>query len=410
MRMNSSQFDVIVIGAGPAGALAATRLVQQGLNVAILEKSVFPRFVIGESLLPQSLVFLEKAGLLPRLAAAGFQKKNGANFSDDSRFSSIDFSEKFTDGPASTYQVPRERFDSLLADAAAEAGADLRFQQDVTGIDFDTEGVTITGNAPDGPFQLTARFVVDASGYGRVLPRLLKLDAPADFPVRHALFTHVEDKLAEREFDRNKILIAVHPDCRDIWYWLIPFANGKSSVGVVVPRERLEKYPGDGSEKLWAIIRESGDMKKLLEGAREIRPIGEISGYSTKVSRLAGPQFALLGNAGEFLDPVFSSGVTIAFKSADLLIDPLVRQLNGEVVDWEADFAHPLKTGVDCFRVFVEAWYRGDLQDIIFNPPSDQNPIKRMIVSILAGYAWDEKNPFVTQGRRYLDMVAQQCS
>jgi hypothetical protein len=79
-------------------------------------------------------------------------------------------------------------------------------------------------------------------------------------------------------------------------------------------------------------------------------------------------------------------------------------------VDWEADFAEPLKVGVDCFRAFVEAWYSGELQDIIFNPPGDENPIKRMIISILAGYAWDEKNPFVKQGPRYLDMVAQQCA
>ncbi|MBO0333352.1 tryptophan 7-halogenase [Sneathiella sp. CAU 1612] len=410
MTVNTDHFDVIVIGAGPAGALASIRLAQEGLKVCILEKSTFPRFVIGESLLPQSMVFMEKAGLLPRLEAAGFQYKDGANFSDDRRFSSIKFSDKFSEGPASTYQVEREKFDALLADAAVDAGADLRFQQDVRSVEFDQAGAVIAGEGPDSAFRHTARFLVDASGYGRVLPRLLKLDAPSDFPVRHALFTHVEEQLSDRPFDRNKILITVHPTCRDIWFWLIPFANGKSSVGAVVPPEELQKYPGSASDKLWAIINETTELQDLLQGAKELRPVGEISGYSSKVSRLAGPQFALLGNAGEFLDPVFSSGVTVAFKSADLLIDPLMRQLNGETVDWEADFAQPLQLGVDCFRVFVEAWYRGDLQDIIFNPPSDENPIKQMIVSILAGYAWDERNPFVTQGRRYLDMVAQQCA
>ena len=410
MTVQSDHFDVIVIGAGPAGALAAIRLAQEGLNVAILEKSTFPRFVIGESLLPQSMVFMEKAGLLPRLKAAGFQYKDGANFSDDRRFSSIKFSEKFTDGPASTYQVERDKFDTLLAEAAVDAGATLRFQQDVTAVEFDDKGAIIAGEGPEGAFRHTARFLVDASGYGRVLPRLLNLDTPSDFPVRHALFTHVEEKLAERDFDRNKILITVHPKCRDIWFWLIPFANGKSSVGAVVPPNELKKYSGTPSEKLWAIINETKELKELLAGARELRPVGEISGYSTKVSRLAGPQYALLGNAGEFLDPVFSSGVTVAFKSADLLVDPLMRQLKGEDVDWDADFAKPLQVGVDCFRAFVEAWYSGELQDIIFNPPSDDNPIKQMIVSILAGYAWDEQNPFVTQGPRYLDMVALQCA
>ena len=410
MTVSSDHFDVIVIGAGPAGALASIRLAQEGLNVVMLEKSSFPRFVIGESLLPQSMVFMEKAGLLPRLAAAGFQHKDGANFSDDTRFSSIKFSEKFGDGPGNTYQVEREKVDLLLADAAVDAGVDLRFHQDVTAVEFNDAGAVIAGEGPNGAFRHTARFLVDASGYGRVLPRLMKLDAPSDFPVRHALFTHVEDQLATRNFDRDKILITVHPHCRDIWFWLIPFANGKSSVGAVVPPEELTKYPGTPSEKLWAIINETKELKDLLSDARELRPVGEISGYSTKVSRLAGPQFALLGNAGEFLDPVFSSGVTVAFKSADLLIEPLMRQLNGENVDWEADFAQPLQVGVDCFRAFVEAWYSGELQDVIFNPPRDDNPIKQMIVSILAGYAWDERNPFVLQGPRYLAMVAQQCA
>ncbi|WP_339630758.1 tryptophan 7-halogenase [uncultured Sneathiella sp.] len=410
MTATSDHFDVIIIGAGPAGALAATLLVQRGLKIAILEKSVFPRFVIGESLLPQSMVFLEKAGLLPVIEAAGFQLKNGANFSDDRRFSTINFADKFTEGPATTFQVERERFDTLLANAAASAGADLRFEQDVLDVSFDTAGATVTGTGPKGAFRLTARFLVDASGYGRVLPRLMNLDAPSEFPVRHALFTHVADKLEGRDFDRNKILISVHPECRDIWYWLIPFSGGKSSIGVVIPPERLAEFEGSPSDKLWAVINQSAEMGGLLKGAKELRPASEISGYSTKVSKLAGPQYALLGNAGEFLDPVFSSGVTVAFKSADLLVDPLMRQLNGEDVDWEQDFAAPLQKGVDCFRVFVEAWYRGDLQEIIFNPPSDGNPIKGMIVSILAGYAWDDENPFVKQGRRYLDLVALQCS
>jgi len=404
------EFDVVVIGAGPAGSLAATLLVQQGLKVVMLERGTFPRFVIGESLLPQSMVFLEKAGLGPRLEAAGFQHKDGAAFADDKRVATISFAQGFTAGPATTYQVQREKFDLLLAEAARDEGADLRFQQEVTGVDLQEDGVLISGARPDGPFQIRARFVVDASGYGRALPRLLDLDAPSDFPVRHALFTHVNDRFEGRAFDRNKILITVHPTCKDIWYWIIPFTDGRASIGTVVPPAELAKYPGTRDEKLWAIIRETRDLSALLEGAEQVRPVAELSGYSTKVKQLAGPRFALLGNAGEFLDPVFSSGVTVAFKSADLLVDPLMRQLAGETVDWEADFSRPLKRGVDCFRVFVEAWYRGDLQEIIFNPPGDDNPIKRMIVSILAGYAWDEKNPFVTQGRKYLDMVAMQCS
>lgn len=404
------EFDVAVIGAGPAGSLAATLLAKKGVKVLVVEKTGFPRFVIGESLLPQSMEYLEKAGVLERLHEAGFQRKNGARFSDDRRFSTIDFSDKSSEGWSETYQVQREKFDFLLAEEAEKSGATVWYESTITNVVFDDQNVSIMGSGKSGKFQVRCRFVVDASGYGRVLPRLLDLERPSTFPERTALFTHIEDSLGGQEFDRDKILITVHPLYSDIWFWLIPFSGGVSSVGVVCSADHMKRYSGNSSEKLWALIAETTELKELLMGSREIRPVSELSGYSTNVSQMCSPQFALLGNAGEFLDPVFSSGVTIALKSADLLVDPLMRQLSGETVNWEEDFAAPLKVGVDCFKVFVEAWYDGDLQTILFNPPPYDNPIKKMIVSILAGYAWDEKNPFVKQGRRYLDMVASQCA
>ncbi len=409
MSESHTDFDVVVIGAGPAGALAACRLAKNGVKVLVLEKLKFPRFVIGESLLPQSMAYLQKADMLAAVEAEAFQIKNGANFCDDSQFSSIDFSQKYTEGWSSTFQVKREKFDNLLIKEAEMAGAVIWFECSVTAVDMKERPVLLQGEGPRGSFNLRCRFVVDASGYGRVLPRLLDLDIPSDFPSRTAIFTHVQDDYADKRFDRDKILITVHPEYSDTWFWLIPFSDGTSSIGVVVPPERLEKIPGSLSEKLWANISETAELKDLLKGAEECRPVNSMTGYSSKVKHLCGANYALLGNAGEFLDPIFSSGVTIALKSADLLIEPLLRELNGEEVDWEKDFAAPLQVGVNCFRVFVEAWYSGELQKIIFNPPEDNNPVKRMIVSILAGYAWDESNPFVTKGRRYLNAVAAQC-
>jgi flavin-dependent dehydrogenase len=122
-----------------------------------------------------------------------------------------------------------------------------------------------------------------------------------------------------------------------------------------------------------------------------------------------GPGFALLGNAAEFLDPVFSSGVTIAMRSASMATKVLDRQLRGETVDWSSEFEEPLRRGVDTFRAYVRAWYDGRFQDIMFaktQPPE----IRRMICAILAGYAWDVENPFVAEPERRLDMVAQLCA
>ncbi len=122
-----------------------------------------------------------------------------------------------------------------------------------------------------------------------------------------------------------------------------------------------------------------------------------------------GPGFALLGNAAEFLDPVFSSGVTIAMRSASLAAHNVDRELGGAEVDWERDFERPLRVGIDCFREFVRAWYDGRLLEI-FLSGSRGSQIRGMICSVLAGYAWDERNPFVTDPKRRLDALAQLCA
>ncbi len=149
-------------------------------------------------------------------------------------------------------------------------------------------------------------------------------------------------------------------------------------------------------------------LRRLLANARWDTPARQIVGYSANVKSLCGPGYALLGNAGEFLDPIFSSGVTIAFKSASLAAAVLERQFAGETVDWDDEFAAPLKRGVDTFRAFVESWYRGGFQRIIFHadPPPD---IRRMISAILAGYAWDQTNPYVRDTKRRLAALEELC-
>ena len=138
-------------------------------------------------------------------------------------------------------------------------------------------------------------------------------------------------------------------------------------------------------------------------------PARTLGGYAANVKTLHGPGFALLGNAAEFLDPVFSSGVTIAMRSASMAAAVLHRQLKGETVDWENEFAVPLKRGVDTFRCYVEGWYAGTFQDVIYHPDSSPE-IRRMICSILAGYAWDERNPFVSEPKRRLRMLSEICA
>jgi len=401
--------DVLIIGAGPAGTLAAALLCRQGLGVLVLEREQFPRFSIGESLLPQSMEYLEQAGMLDAVARAGFQIKNGAAFGRGEQYTEFDFSDKFSDGWSYTYQVPRARFDHLLALEAQRQGADLRFRHEVVAVDVSGPRPRVTIKDEQGNISIIeAGFILDASGFGRVLPRLLGLERPSDFPVRGALFTHVEDQIPPTAFDRNKIRIDVQPDNHDLWYWLIPFSDGRCSIGVVGGLEALARYQGTAIDRLRALVAADASLDCLLAEARWDTPVRQLVGYACNVSSLWGRGYALLGNAGEFLDPIFSSGVTIAFKSASLAAALVPRQLAGATVDWEREFALPLKQGVDTFRAFVESWYRGGLQRIIFDP-LPRADIRRMIAAILAGYAWDRSNPYVSQTRRRLAALEQLC-
>ncbi|MEO7478336.1 MAG: tryptophan 7-halogenase, partial [Lysobacteraceae bacterium] len=306
--------------------------------------------------------------------------------------------------------VQRADFDQVLADCAQAAGATVRYRHAVTAVDVSGEKPLVDVRGADGEeYRVEARFLLDASGFGRVLPRLLQLETPSNFPVRGALFTHVQDGIATGDFDRNKILITVHPQRHDVWYWTIPFSNGRCSLGVVARSEFLNQYQGDDNERLRAIVAEDAGLATLLKNAVWDTPARKIVGYAANVKSLHGRNYALLGNAGEFLDPVFSSGVTIAFKSASLASACIARQFASETVDWETDYSMPLRKGIDTFRCYVDSWYEGGFQKIIFHPVASKG-VREMICSILAGYAWDASNPCVAEPQRRLKMLIEICS
>jgi len=402
--------QVVVIGAGPSGAIAAALLKRKGHDVLMIERQHFPRFSIGESLLSHCLDFVEEAGMLEAVNAAGFQLKNGAAFAWGEHYSAFDFGETFSNGKPTTFQVHRADFDKLLADQAALQGVEVRYGEAIVSVDFTLPKPQLDVLREDGSqYRVEADFVLDASGYGRVLPRLLDLEAPSDFPVRQAVFTHVEDHIDNPTFEREKILITTHPIHRDIWFWTIPFSNGRCSVGVVAAAEHFEGRMENLDECLRGFIAETPSLAGVLNNAVWDTPARTIGGYSANVKTLHGPGFALLGNAAEFLDPVFSSGVTIAMRSASMAAGVLHRQLQGEHVDWQTEFAVPLKRGVDTFRCYVEGWYAGTFQDVIYHEGGSPD-IRRMISSILAGYAWDERNPFVAEPKRRLRMLSELCA
>lgn len=405
----TTQPDVLVIGAGPAGAMAAALLAQNGYRVLVMERQHFPRFSIGESLLAYAAQLLQDAGMLEAVLAGGFQFKNGAAFEWDGKHEEFNFANKVTPGLGFTFQVQRAKFDHVLAKEAERFGATVRYGVEITSM-TPGEQPKVTCKLESGETETyTPRFVLDASGFGRTLARMLELEKPSAFPARAARFCHVKDGIPAGAFDRQKIRVGISPTHRDIWSWLIPFPDGTSSLGVVASKEQFASYTGTDEEKYWGMISDEPALKSLLGEAKTVRPVGEIIGYSANVKTLHGPGYALLGNAAEFLDPVFSSGVTIALHSAKLAAELLDRSFKGEAVDWQTQFQEPLMFGVETFRTFVTGWYDLSLQDVIFYPEKSWQ-IHKMICSVLAGYVWDPKNPYTgPQSSRRLRALAAMC-
>ena len=408
--MNVTKTDIVIIGAGPAGSVAAALLVKRGYKVEVVERQHFPRFSIGESLLPQCMEFLAEAGLADAVNAHGFQFKDGAAFQVDDRYSAISFPNKSAPGPSTIYQVMRADFDNILAKGAAEKGANITFGQEVIAFESDESGAAVTvRDEQGGERRIEAKFALDASGFGRTLSRLLGLEEPSNFPSRRSVYGQVKDNIPPGSFDRDKILVSVNSHNPEIWYWLIPLADGISSIGAVGPQEVIEGAGANEHERLFNLIAQAPHKAELLKDATIHRPINTIIGYACSVKSLIGPRYALLGNAAEFLDPVFSSGVTIAMKSATLATKLIDQELQGKPADWQKDFVDELYVGIETFRACVAAWYDGSLQRIIFNRPKAINDATRMLTSVLAGYAWDRENSIVREPVRFLRLLDELC-
>ncbi|UJF23671.1 tryptophan 7-halogenase [Suttonella sp. R2A3] len=297
-----------------------------------------------------------------------------------------------------------------MLEEAIKQGVTARFGHSVTAYHEEDDMARLHVDDPDGAsYHVRARFVFDASGYGRVLARLLDLEKPSTLRPRIAIFTHIRDHINATDYDREKILISTHPEHRDRWSWLIPFADGTSSIGMVAPLD--DYHAKDDHAWLRESCLEVPRLAQLLPDAEW--DIGmktqRLSQYSADVNTMYGKHFALLGNASAFLDPVFSSGLTVAMVGAQLAAQTFLRQQQGQSVDWQRDFAEPLMIGIDTFKTYVMGWYDGSFQDVIYSNP-DNPTVRSMICSILAGYAWDKNNPYVDKAERRLHALAELCN
>lgn len=384
----SYDFDFAVAGGGPAGSSAAISLALRGHKVVLFERDKFPRFHIGESLLATANDHFAALGVAEKMAAASFPEKWGARlFTHDGRSGrTVDFRDVTEVAQPRTYQVPRQEFDRILLDRAREVGVDVREEHRVTAFDF-TEEAAIVDFAPatGEPGRVRVRALVDATGRTGLIAK--KFDLRTDEPrlANIAIFAHYTGvpRLAGDRPDDIRLIARADSG----WFWLIPITSELMSVGVVLPKPLFMQLPaGTNEERLERAIADTPVVADLMRSAKREWPVRVEKDFSYSASTYAGNRWILAGDAGSFLDPVFSTGVSIAMESGIEAATELDRALarNDFSARQFAAFSRRQRRRFRTFRRFVIGFYTPQFRDLFFDP----NPPKRMfqaIVTILAG-------------------------
>lgn len=381
--------DVLIIGGGPAGASAAIRTRQAGLSTVVVEKLPFPRFRIGESLLPEGNVFLRELGVWEKISRAGFIEKFGARFylGDGDAEKKVDFSTGLIPGLDRTYQVDRARFDALLLDHSRELGAEIRQGATVRALrpepgahaaEIETGGTTTL---------VRARYVIDASGRDQFFPSALKRDIePAAFPRRIAIYNHFRNVPRDAGPAGGDTLIVRLPEG---WFWIIPIDAERTSVGLVTTNAAFKAEGLAPATHFEAVVARTPRLRRLLAGATPAMEYHITADYSYYRRRVAEGRFVLAGDAGGFLDPIFSSGVYLALRSAKHAAALVVRAAREDRGFTGAECTRHLRDCKRPARIFhrlIDAFY-DDHSFSVFMCPRPPWGLAPAITSIVAGRA-----------------------
>ena len=386
-----AEVDVVVCGGGPGGSTFATLMAREGHRTVLFEREKFPRFHIGESLLPWNVPLFERLGVLPKLRSAGFQVKRGARFyHQGSSFTRpVSFANGIDRDHPSSFQVKRAEFDALLLDHARESGAIVFEEARATEVLFGADGSRARGvkvllKGESEPRTVETKLVVDATGRDALLSRHLGGRRRDPLLDRSAAFAHYDTFRREEGPAGGDIVIITTPDG---WWWLIPFSDGSVSVGIVMPSRLFKERRGTVEQLLEESVLAAPDVRVLLEGSKRTTDVKAIPDYSYSTARISGDGFCLVGDAACFLDPVFSTGVLLAMTSAELAADAASRALRAKGRVDAGDFRRFERTyrgAIRRFERFVHGFYEPHVLETFYTPAP--NPwIERGVTTVLGG-------------------------
>ena len=389
-------YDVAIIGGGPAGSTAAILLSKAGRRVIVLERDKFPRFHIGESLLPFSMQTFTRLGLQEKLRA-GFLEKFGGEIAEagGEKAAKFYFKDGFGSRTDRSYQVTRSKFDKMLLDHAAESGAEVREETLVENVDFDRDGAMLSlrrdarsripGRA-EARFSdnIRAHYVIDASGRNSVIGNKFKLKKSYQHLQKLSLFAHYEG--LEREEGIDATLTRMVRTLQS-WFWVIPLENDRTSIGVVLEAADFKSSGLSAEEFFERAIAEQPLVRNRIGAGRRVSQVYTAADFSYRSERLTGDRWLLAGDAAGFIDPVFSSGVFLAVLAGEQAADVL-----DEVLDHPKrarrlfrHYERLVNRAMDVYLRFVESWYGGKEFIEVFLTPTELFQIPPAVNAVLGG-------------------------
>ncbi|PYN67537.1 MAG: hydroxylase [Candidatus Rokuibacteriota bacterium] len=384
---SADRYDVVVAGGGPAGSATGAFLALAGRRVLVVEREPFPRFHVGESLLPATLPILDRLGVHKAIAERGFQVKYGATFHDqESGLEHTFYFLRDKPWPSYAYQVPRAEFDALLLEHAKKLGVDVRQPATVQAVAFDADGVTVTAESHGQRTPVRARFLVDATGRAGLLSQTVGERERIPNLGKVAIFAHWQGAWRAPAPDEGNIRIYVFEHG---WFWWIPLAADRTSVGCVMHARTVHDWGGMRDALYAEMIRRCQRVAEGLAGARQVTAVHSEANFSYRNRPVVGDRFLVVGDAIAFVDPIFSGGVHIALQSGELAARSIDRALADGRFDARrfADYERRVWGGLHPFFRFIHKYYEPAFLELFLQPRTAFGMLDA-VLSVLSGGAF----------------------